>query len=115
MPQLITFKNELIRMDAQKNKIDYSTTAGRSWLQRSVFTSSYGTLIDLLPYGEEILACTTKGIYYSTNSGRSWLSRYRFNSYTFTSIQSNGSELLGLSSKGLYYSTNSGRSWLKRN
>lgn len=114
MPQLITFKNEMIRIDAGKNKIDYSTNSGRSWLQRHTFTSSHGAVIDLLPFGSEILACTSKGIFYSSNSGRSWLLRYRFTDFAFTSLQENANELLGLSTKGLYYSTNSGRSWLKR-
>ena len=114
--KIVTIGTELIRMDAQTNKIEYSINSGRSWHYRSAFTSSQGVLSDLLVLGKELLACTNKGVYYSTNKGQSWHSRFFFTTNTsFTNLQSNGTELLGSGTKGLYYSKNGGRSWHKRN
>ena len=71
--------------------------------------------MDLLLYGNELLAVTSKGVYFSTNEGRSWLSRYTGSSCgTFLNLTDSGRELLANTSKGLYFSTNSGRSWLRR-
>lgn len=55
--------------------VEYSTSGGRSWMTR-YSGSSCGTFVDLLPYGNELIAVTSKGIYYSTSQGRSWMSRY---------------------------------------
>jgi len=114
MPQMISYGSEMIRINPAKNTIEYSTNSGRSWTSRYL-SSSCGTFIDLLPYGNELLAITNKGVYYSTSQGRSWASRYISSSCgSFNTLIDGGKELLAQTSKGLYYSTNSGRSWTKR-
>lgn len=114
MPKMITYGSEMIRINPAKNCIEYSTSAGRSWISRYT-SSSCGTFIDLLPYGSEILAITDKGIYYSSNQGRSWILRYTSSSCgEFNTLMDGGSEVLAETSRGLYYSTNAGRSWIKR-
>ena len=70
---------------------------------------------DLLVYGNELLACTSKGVYVSTNDGRSFAPRCTNSSYgEFLNLQESGSELLANTTKGLYYSRNGGRSWVRR-
>ena len=114
MPKMISYGNEMIRINSAKNSIEYSTNAGRTWITR-YGGSSNGEYIDLLPYANELIAITSKGIYYSSNQGRSWVARYTSSSCgTFLSLMDGGKELLAETSKGLYYSTNSGRSWVKR-
>ena len=114
MPQMIMLGSEMIRIHPAKNIIEYSTSQGRSWSTR-YSSSSCGEFIDLLPYGNELLAVTSKGIYYSTSQGRSWSSRYTSSSCgEFECLMDGGRELLAQTSKGLYYSTSSGRSWSKR-
>lgn len=113
MPQLISYGRELIRIGAG-NKIEFSTNDGRSWTVRYSGASA-GTFRDLLAYGRELLAVTSKGIFYSTNEGRSWTSRFTGSSAgEFISLADGGRELLANTSKGLYFSTNEGRSWTKR-
>ena len=111
---MIIYGNELIRINTQKNTIEYSTKDGRTWHSR--YTGNIaGTFIDLLDYGSEIIACSSKGIYYSTNKGLSWHSRYTGNSAgSFIQLAFDGRYLLATTSKGLYYSTNKGLSWLRR-
>ena len=114
MPKLISCGNELIRINPAGNKIEYSVTAGRSWSTRYV-GSSCGTFIDLLEYGRELIALTSKGVYYSVTQGRSWSSRYISTSFgEFQSLADGGRELLLQTSKGLYYSVTAGRSWSRR-
>jgi hypothetical protein len=114
MPQMIMLGSEMIRINPAKNTIEYSTSQGRSWSSRYT-SSSCGEFIDLLPYGNELLAVTSKGIYYSTSQGRSWSSRYTSSTCgEFQCLMDGGRELLAQTSKGLYYSTSSGRSWSKR-
>lgn len=114
MPKMISFGSEMIRINPAKNSIEYSTSNGRSWILR-YSGSSCGTFKDLLPYSNEILAITSKGIYYSTSSGRSWILRYSGTSCgEFETLVDGGKELLAETSKGLYYSISSGRSWIKR-
>lgn len=56
MSQMITKDNELIRINpSNTNKIEYSTTSGRSWHVR-YSGSSYGNFQDLADNGKEILA-----------------------------------------------------------
>lgn len=72
---MINKGNELIRINpTNANKIEYSTTAGRSWHSRYSGTSC-GNFLDILDNGKEILANTSKGLYYSTTNGRSWHKR----------------------------------------
>ena len=115
MPQLITYGNELIRINPAKNRIEYSTNRGVSWMSR-YSGSSCGTFRDLLVYGNKILACTDKGIYYSSNKGVSWMSRNTGSqANTFIAIQDAGREILAQTDDGhLYYSTNEGISWMRR-
>lgn len=114
MPKMITLGSELIRINPAKNTIESSANNGRFWVTRST-QSSCGTFIDLLPYGNELLAVTSKGIFASSNQGRFWVSRSTQSSCgEFQSLTDGGKELLAQTSKGLYYSTNSGRFWVKK-
>ena len=115
MPQMITYGNELIRINLSNNKIEYSTNRGSSWITR-YSGSNCGQFRDLLDYGNEIIACTDKGLYYSTNTGSSWICRSSGSiAKTLVAIQDGGRELLGSSNDGhLYYSTNKGSSWIRR-
>ena len=75
MGQMITRGKELIRINpSNKQKIEYSTNDGRSWIARSV-SSMYGDFNDLSDNGKEIIGMTSKGLYSSTNDGRSWVRR----------------------------------------
>ena len=114
--QLINTGSELLRINTAKNSIECSSNGGRSWVTRCSNSTSYGTFISLLPYGREILACTSKGLYASQNDGRSFSPRCtNTSSYgDFLNLQENGSELLANTTKGLYYSRNEGRSWVTR-
>ncbi len=114
MAQMIQCGKEMLRINPAKNSIEYSTNNGRTWASRCT-SSMYGTFIDLILYGTEILAVTSKGVYYSTNDGRTWASRCTSSMYgEFQSLMDGGNELLAQTSKGLYYSTNDGRTWSKR-
>lgn len=114
MPQIVNLGRELVRINPAKNSIEYSQNGGRSWVMRCS-NGSYGTFRDLLVYGRELLACTSKGLYVSTNEGRSFVQRCSNTSYgEFLNIQDGGSELLANTTKGLYYSRNGGRSWVRR-
>ena len=114
MAQMIQRGRELVRINFQKNTIEYSSDGGRNWNRRCT-CSSYGTFKDLLDYGSELLACTSKGIYYSKDEGRNWNSRCTSSSYgTFMQLMSDGSNVLANTSKGLYYSKDGGRNWHRR-
>lgn len=116
MAQEINLGKELLRIcPADNNKIEYSTTNGKSWYSRYK-GSSAGDFYDLAVFGDEIFAVTSKGIYTSKTDGRSWYSRYIGSSYgDFETIQVSGTELVAYTSKGVYVSKNEGRSWTKRN
>jgi hypothetical protein len=75
MGQMINFGKELIRINpTNKQKIEYSTNEGRSWLTR--FSGpTYGEFNDLNVNGNEILGTTSIGLYFSTNEGRNWKKR----------------------------------------
>ena len=115
MPQLINLGSELVRINTAANRIECSQNGGCGWVTRCA-NASYGTLVDLLAYGGELLACTSKGLYVSTNQGRSFAPRFTDASSCgeFVSLHDGGGELLANTSKGLYYSRNSGRSWVRR-
>ena len=80
MPQMVNLGRELVRINMQKNCVEYSQNRGRSWVVRCS-SSSYGEFRDLLEYGSELLACTSKGLYVSTNEGRSFAPRCTNSSY----------------------------------
>lgn len=114
MAQMIPRGRELIRINTQKNHIQYSTDGGRNWLTR--YNGSYpGTFVDLMDFGSEILACTSKGLFFSRDDGRNWTSRYT-GSYcgTFQQLVADGSNILATTSKGLFLSRDGGRNWNKR-
>lgn len=116
MPQLIPLGRELLRINSSKNTIEYSADGGRSWLTRCP-NPSYGEWRDLLLWGKELLAVSSKGVYVSTNAGYSWLCRAQNNTIggaEFYALQDGGAQLLADTSRGLQYSTNAGRSWLRR-
>ncbi len=114
MAQMIQAGREMIRINPAKNSIEYSPNDGRTWSSRCT-SFMYGLFIDLLLYGTEIFAVTSKGIYCSTNDGRTWSSRCTSSMYgEFQSLMDSGRELLAQTSKGLYCSTNGGRAWSKR-
>lgn len=114
MPAMINYGSEMIRINPANNRIEYSTNRGSIWYSRCT-SSSYGTFIDLLPFGNELLAITSKGVYYSTNKGSIWYSRCTSTSYgEFQSLMDGGTELLAQTTKGLYYSTNKGSIWYLR-
>ena len=114
MPQIVNLGRELVRINVQKNSVEYSQNGGRSWVTRCS-NASYGTFRDLLVYGNELLACTSKGVYVSTNEGRSFAPRCTNSTYVeFLNLQESGWELVANTTKGLYYSRNGGRSWVRR-
>lgn len=115
MPQLITYGNELIRINPSNNRIEFSSNRGVSWISR-YNGSSCGTFRDLLQYNGKIIAATDKGIYFSSNKGVSWISRCTgATAKSFISIQDGGREILAQSADGhLYFSTNEGVSWIRR-
>lgn len=114
MPTMISYGNEMIRINPANNRIEYSTNRGSSWSSRCS-SSSYGTFNDLIAYDNELIACTSKGIYYSTNKGSSWSSRCTSTSYgTFMQLSDMDGKLYATTSKGLYYSTNKGSSWSRK-
>lgn len=122
MPQIIKTgggifsSGELLRINPNSNTIEASSNGGRSWVTRCADSRSYGVFRDLLLYGREILAATSKGLYVSTNAGRSFSARcVNTSSYgDFLNLQDEGRTLLANTTRGLYYSTNSGRSWVRR-
>ena len=74
------------------------------------------TFHDLLVFGREILASTTRRLYASTNAARLFTPRCVSNSSygDFLHLQTDGNTLLANTTHGLYYSTNGGRSWVRR-
>ena len=74
MPQLILYGNEQIRINQAKNHIEVSTTRGANWYTR-YSGSGCGEFRDLIVYGTELIALTSKGIYVSTSKGASWYCR----------------------------------------
>jgi photosystem II stability/assembly factor-like uncharacterized protein len=115
MSQLITYGNELIRINPANNRIEYSTNRGVSWVSR-YSGNSYGTFRDLVLHNGKIVAITDKGVYYSPNKGVSWVSKNSSPAAkTFVALQDAGRELLAQTADGhLHYSTNEGASWIRR-
>ena len=59
MPQIVNLGKELVRINTQKNCVEYSQNGGRSWVIRCC-NGSYGEFRDLLVYVSELLACQYK-------------------------------------------------------
>lgn len=122
MPQIIKIgggffsRGEMLRINPARNTIEVSTNEGRSWAPRCYSGTSYGTFVDLLPFGREILAATSKGVYVSTNGARSFSPRCtNTSSYgDFINLQADGDTLYANTTRGLYYSRNGGRGWVRR-
>lgn len=70
MGQIVNFGREMIRINSEKNRIEYSTNGGNSWHSR-YSGSNAGEFYSLCDYGNELLACTSKGVFYSKNGGNS--------------------------------------------
>jgi hypothetical protein len=114
MGQIINYGNEIIRINTAKNTIEYSVNGGITWPVRCQ-NPNCGIFSDLLVYGKELLACTSKGVYSSTNGGRVWLARCASSVYgDFVQLHFDGKNLLATTSNGLFYSSNGGRTWIKR-
>ena len=114
MSLMISYGKELIRINLERNTIEFSVNSGRNWNTRFIGNNA-GKFVDLVAYGNEILACTSKGIFYSTNSGRTWNSRYTASTCgDFIQLNIEGKNLLATTSRGLFYSVNDGRTWNKR-
>ena len=116
MPQIISLGSELLRINPQKNSIEVSKDGGRNWSIRRASSSSYGTFMDLLLFGQLVFAVTSKGVYFSKDKGLNWsLKRANSPSYgDFKSIMQDGCNLLAQTSKGLYYSKDGGLNWTRK-
>lgn len=115
MALMINYGSEMLRINTEKNRIEYSTNQGKTWFMRCS-SPAFGDFLDLLPFGNELLAITSKGAYYSKDAGRSWFIRCLNSGHhgDFETLQDNGNELLAQTSKGLYYSKDAGKSWSKK-
>jgi len=71
MGQIVNFGREMIRINSEKNRIEYSTNGGNSWHSR-YSGSNAGEFEEITVQGNELLAQTSKGLYYSKNDGISW-------------------------------------------
>ena len=75
MAQIISIGTALLRINPTNNKkIEYSSN-GKYWTTHYT-GSTYGEFYDLLLFGSEIFAVTSKGLYVSKNEGRNWSPRY---------------------------------------
>ena len=115
MPQMVSYGDELIRINYSNNHIEFSHNNGRTWMRRSSNVTQ-GTFRDLLVYEGSLFACTDKGVFESTNDGVSWQRKSSSDaSKSLETLQDGGDELLGISEDGtLYFSHNSGVTWIKR-
>ncbi len=74
MATIINTGKELIRINSEKQRLEYSKNDGKTWLSRYT-GSSYGDFQTIQENGTELLATTSKGLYYSKNEGRTWLKK----------------------------------------
>lgn len=115
MPSLISLGDELLRINFDNNRIEFSRTGGRTWLTR--YSGSYcGTFSDLVEFDDEIIALTDKGIYCSSNEGLTWRARCTNSiAKSFDYIQDGGDELLGITFDGhIYSSSSNGATWRRQ-
>lgn len=115
MPALITYGNELLRINPAKG-IEYSADNGYNWRLRLPNMPNLGTYKDLLVYGSEILMVTSKGLCYSKDKAYNFhFRRFVDNMFgDFISLAENGNELIINTTKGLHYSTDGGYNLRKR-
>lgn len=100
MPQLVTCGSEFLRINAQKNSIEYSSNGGRTWHNRFCM-SSVGTFRDLLVMGADLFAATSKGLYWSRNGGATWVTRYNNSAVgEFQTLATDGAVLLQVRPRG---------------
>ena len=116
MAQMIQHGSEIIRINTQKNTIEYSKDGGRSWHIRFFnISGGKGIFVDLFDNGSEILACTSKGVFSSKDDGHSWHSRCTNSAFVeFRQLASDGQNLLATTSKGLFCSKDGGHSWHRK-
>ena len=116
MAQMIQHGSEIIRINTQKNTIEYSKDGGRSWHIRFFnISGGKGIFVDLFDNGSEILACTSKGVFSSKDDGHSWHSRCTNSDFgEFRQLASDGQNLLATTSKGLFCSKDGGHSWHRK-
>ena len=113
---MIQHGSEIIRINTQKNTIEYSKDGGRSWHIRFFnISGGKGIFVDLFDNGSEILACTSKGVFSSKDDGHSWHSRCTNSAFgEFRQLASDGQNLLATTSKGLFCSKDGGHSWHRK-
>ena len=116
MAQMIQHGSEIIRINTQKNTIEYSKDGGRSWHIRFFnISGGKGIFVDLFDNGSEILACTSKGVFSSKDGRHSWHSRCTNSAFgEFRQLASDGQNLLATTSKGLFCSKDGGHSWHRK-
>lgn len=116
MAQMIQHGSEIIRINTQKNTIEYSKDGGRSWHIRFFnISGGKGIFVDLFDNGSKILACTSKGVFSSKDDGHSWHSRCTNSAFgEFRQLASDGQNLLATTSKGLFCSKDGGHSWHRK-
>ena len=116
MAQMIQHGSEIIRINTQKNTIEYSKDGGRSWHIRFFnISGGKGIFVDVFDNGSEILACTSKGVFSSKDDGHSWHSRCTNSAFgEFRQLASDGQNLLATTSKGLFCSKDGGHSWHRK-
>ena len=71
MPQIVTCGSEFLRINAQKNSIEYSSNGGATWVTR-YNNSAVGEFQTLATDGAVLLAGTSKGLFASRNQGMTW-------------------------------------------
>lgn len=69
MGMIVTHQDLLLRINTEKNCVEYSKNNGKTWNKQGSVGSNAGDLLDLMDSGTELLATTTKGLYYSKNKG----------------------------------------------
>lgn len=71
MATMVNFGSEMIRINTEKNSIEYSRNNGRTWYPKYYGTSA-GVFSDLCIHETKLFACTSKGVYVSKNEGQAW-------------------------------------------
>ena len=75
MGLVIAHSGMLLKINTEKNCIEYSKNDGRSWHFQGSINREFGLFQDLSSNGNEILGITSKGTCYSKNDGKSWHKR----------------------------------------